>query len=303
VPNADVYHSAVAGYGGVLGALAKYTTRKPFILTEHGIYPREREEELMQADWVIPSMRNAWINSFYNLSKLAYAYADRVTSLFESACYKQQEIGCDPSKCRIIPNGIDCSRFINIPIRDTSETINIGAFVRFAPIKDLKTLIYAFYNLHSRINTTKLFIMGGTDDPTYRDECLTLIKNLELDSVEVTGYIDTIEYMESMDFTVMSSISEGQPLAILESLASGRPCVTTNVGNCSELLCSEDGYGQAGIYCTPMDTVGLANAMELMCLNSNIRKMFGNNGKERIKNRYTHTQMIDSYLRVYDEVV
>ena len=83
IPQADMYHSAVAGYGGIMGAYAKYKTNKPFILTEHGIYPREREEELLMADWVPDSMRQAWIRSFYNLSRCAYFFADKVTTLFK----------------------------------------------------------------------------------------------------------------------------------------------------------------------------------------------------------------------------
>ena len=72
---------------------------------------------------------------------------------------------------------------------------------------------------------------GGSEDEEYKEECIALIKRLGLNNVIITGYVDTAEYMKNMDITVMSSISEGQPLAILESLSAGRPCVTTNVGN------------------------------------------------------------------------
>ena len=83
VPEADLYHSGVTGYGGILGSLAKHITGKPFVLTEHGIYPREREEELLQADWVTPSLRNIWITVFYNLSKYCNG--------FSTFCFKRLE--------------------------------------------------------------------------------------------------------------------------------------------------------------------------------------------------------------------
>lgn len=304
IPEADLYHSAVTGYGGILGSIAKKVTKKPFVLTEHGIYPREREEELLQADWVVSSLRSTWIDMFYNLSKCAYYYADRVTSLFNNASQKQIEIGCDPEKCTIVANGIHYENFSSIKAKENSECINIGAFIRFAPIKDIKTLIYAFYELNKKIQNVNLYILGGTDDQNYKEECLSLIERLGMKNIFVEGHIDTVEYMGKMDFTVMSSISEGQPLAILESLASARPCITTNVGNCNALLEQpEDDYGQAGFCCSPMDSVGIARFMEILCTNKTLRCEFGENGRERVKNNYTHEIMKNKYLEVYREVM
>ena len=52
---ADVYHSISTGYGGILETLGSLTYDKPLFLTEHGIYTREREEELLRAKWVLPN--------------------------------------------------------------------------------------------------------------------------------------------------------------------------------------------------------------------------------------------------------
>ena len=56
------------------------------------------------------------------------------------------------------------------------------------------------------------------------------------ENVIFTGRVDIISYMEKLDFTILTSISEGQPLSVLESFAARRPCVTTDVGCCRELL-------------------------------------------------------------------
>ena len=47
--------------------------------------------------------------------------------------------------------------------------------------------------------------------------------------------------MEKLDFTILTSISEGQPLSVLESMAARRPCVCTDVGCCRELLEGKQG--------------------------------------------------------------
>ena len=67
VPKADVYHTTATGYGGLLGALGSWKYNKPLIVTEHGIYTREREEELLRAKWVSPHFRQHWIDMFYML--------------------------------------------------------------------------------------------------------------------------------------------------------------------------------------------------------------------------------------------
>src|SRR5690606_25119411 len=101
IPRADVYHSVSTGYAGVIGALGKILYNRPFLLTEHGIYSREREEEIIKADWVKGYFKDLWIQYFYRLSSCAYDHADRVTTLFNRNREIEIELGCDPNKIDI----------------------------------------------------------------------------------------------------------------------------------------------------------------------------------------------------------
>ena len=62
LPQADVYHSVATGYCGVIGAMAAEIYHKPFIITEHGIYSREREVEIIKSDWAKGDFKAVWIN-------------------------------------------------------------------------------------------------------------------------------------------------------------------------------------------------------------------------------------------------
>ena len=95
VPVADVYHAISTGYGGLLACLGSSVSHAPVLLTEHGIYTREREEEIIRADWVVPSFKDRWIRFFYLLSEEIYRRAFRVTSLFHNARKTQIDMGCD----------------------------------------------------------------------------------------------------------------------------------------------------------------------------------------------------------------
>ena len=171
VPKADVYHAISTGYGGLLACLGGSLNHAPVLLTEHGIYTREREEEIIRAEWVVPSFKSRWIRFFYMLSEEIYRRAFRVSSLFYNARRTQIEMGCDGAKCIVIPNGVQYQRFCDIPLKEEDGWVDIGAVVRLAPIKDVKTMIYAFFELASRVPNVRLHIMGGVDDEGYANEC------------------------------------------------------------------------------------------------------------------------------------
>ena len=300
-PEADLYHAAVTGYGGMIGALAAYKTRKPFLLTEHGIYPREREEELLTADWLHPALRDFWIDFFYGLSRFAYMHAARVTSLFPDALRRQVQIGCPPEKCRVIPNGIELEPFLGMDIADASMPSHIGALIRFAAIKDLKTMIRAFAIVRQQIPGAVLHLMGGTDDESYRLACVRLAESLHLqEAIRFEGHVSAAEYLPQMRFTVLSSISEGQPLAILESMASGRPVISTRVGNCPDLILSGK---PAGLVVPPMRPDLLAQAMISLCRpDAPIRDM-GLAGREKVRQHHDLPDMLHAYHELYREVL
>ena len=187
VPKADLYHAICTGYGGLLACRGGSTFHRPVLLTEHGIYTREREEEIIRAEWVRPDFKERWIRFFYMLSEQIYRQAFRVTSLFASARSIQIGMGCPAEKCIVIPNGIPYETFCGIPLKAEDGWVDIGALVRLAPIKDIKTLLYAFWELSARRKNVRLHILGGVDDAEYAAECTALARQLGLENVRFTG--------------------------------------------------------------------------------------------------------------------
>ena len=303
VPDADIYHSVSTGYAGALGSLAAWKTGKPFLVTEHGIYTREREEDLLRATWLVPRFRSLWIDFFYTLSDCAYSHAKKITSLFQGASRIQHEIGAEKDRQVVIPNGIHEERFVDIPLKEEDENeISIGAVVRVARIKDLKTMIYAFIEAEQILEVAKLYILGDTDDEEYKEECERVIRQLGFeDRIVFTGMVDVREYLERFDFTLLTSISEGQPLSILESLAAGRPCIATDVGCCRELLLADDGHGTAGMIVPPMNASLLANAIVLMGGDPYLRQHMAKSGRARVLEHYTNHGMVSRYRSIYEE--
>lgn len=305
LPKADIYHCVATGYAGVLGSMAKHFYRSALVISEHGIYTREREEELLKASWVAGIYKNIWIDQFHKMSMLAYTRADTVTSLYSHARELQIGLGCPEEKLRVTPNGIDMDRFKDMPGKtaEDEQYVNIGAVLRVAPIKDVKTMIRAFAFAKEKLPSLKLWVMGPTDeDEEYAKECFELVDALKVEDVIFTGRVNVTEYLGRMDFTLLTSISEGQPLTILEGFAAHKPVVCTDVGCCRELIYGGDDFGTAGILCHIMNTAELAAAMVEMGKSPRLRQEMGENGYKRVAASYQIQQMINTYKEIYEEI-
>ena len=282
VPKADLYHCVATGYSGILGSMAKYFHGSSLLISEHGIYTREQ---------------------FKKMSLLAYEKADMVTCLYDHARELQIELGCPAEKIRVTPNGINAQALADLPGKTEEEQqfINAGAVLRVTPIKDVKTMIQAFDFARKQVKNLKLWIMGPTDeDEKYAKECFELVESLGVKDVEFTGRVNIKDYLGKMDFTLLTSISEGQPLTILESYAAHKPVIATDVGNCRELIYgNNDGFGEAGILTHIMNIEEIAHAMVTMSIYEEDRLRMGEAGYKRVNAFYRIEQMKAVYQEIY----
>lgn len=303
LPRADLYHCVATGYAGVLGSMAKHRYGSRLLISEHGIYTREREEELIKAKWVSGIYKNIWIAQFRKMSRLAYERSNLVTSLFEHARELQTELGCPAEKTMVTPNGIRVENFQNIPGKQDEDKgmVNIGAVLRVAPIKDVKTMLQAFGFAKKKNSRLKLWIMGPWDeDQEYAQECFDLVEAMELKDVVFTGRVAVRDYLGRMDVTILTSISEGQPLTILESYAAHKPVIATDVGNCYGLIYGEnDAFGQAGILTHIMNVEEIAEAMLIMAEKETQRLRMGEAGYQRVMGKYRIEYMQEAYWKIY----
>lgn len=305
VVEADCYHAISTGYAGILACKGHYLYKKPVVLTEHGIYTREREEEIIKVDWTQGIFKDLWINYFYMLSDCIYNCASQVISLFQASRKIQLELGCPAMKTRVISNGVYVEQFENIPQKEPDDPyINVGAVLRVVPIKDVKTLINAFALAQTKVPNLKLYIMGPTDEnPGYYEECLEFIKSFQVENIVFTGRVNVKEYLGKMDMTILTSISEGQPLSILEAMASSRPCIATDVGGCRELLYGgeKDRLGKSGIIVPVMNIDKIADAIVTLAQDEELRAEMGYTGKLRVKAFYQNEQVTRTYHELYEQ--
>lgn len=307
IPKADIYHCLCTGYAGVLGSMAKYMYGGRLLISEHGVYTREREEELIKAKWVQGIYKNIWIEQFKKMSALAYGKADTVTCLYRHAKELQAELGCSVDKIMIVPNGIDVERFETLPGKsgEDKDSIHIGAVVRVAPIKDIMTMIQAFGFAKEMEPSLKLWIMGSCEEEDeYAKDCYELVRVMGISDVVFTGKVDVTEYYGRMDIMLLTSISEGQPLTILESFAAHKPVIATDVGNCRGLISGEnDDYGEAGIVTRIMHVEEIARAILTLAHDKALRRKMGENGYRRVTSGFRFSYLQEAYRHIYESLL
>jgi glycosyltransferase involved in cell wall biosynthesis len=316
---ADVVHAISTGYAGGLAALHKAELRVPLLTTEHGLYTRERAQEIWDAEW-IPGEEEAdarrsgnffkgwWNRMFQSLEKITYGYSDAVVSLFEANRKYQIGRGAPAERTLVIPNGIDLELYETTRRkRRRSGKYRIGLVGRVVPIKDIKTFLNACKIVAGRLGPSRveISVIGPTDeDPPYAAQCSELIRGFGLESVvRMVGKTDPRPYYETLDVSVLTSLSEGQPMVVLESMACGIPVVSTDVGSCRELLEGRPGedrnLGDAGVLTGLADPEATAEALLGLSTDPERRAAMGRTGRRRVEHYYRLDQVRDAYRNLY----
>ena len=318
IPKAKVYHSLCTGYAGLLGCVAKMVHNRPFILSEHGIYVHERIIEISQANWLQQDedeflnlehrsfFKDWWIKLFTNMGQLAYDHADDITSLYQGNIRKQIKFGAAEEKINLITNGIDVEKY-SLPkiTKAKNDPVHIALVGRVVPIKDIKTFVKSIAFVYVKYPQIKVSIIGPLDeDEAYYDECVRMVKILDLENIiEFTGKKNVLEEYPKIDLMALSSISEGQPIVILEAMASGIPFVSTDVGSCKELLIGmseeDKDLGVCGLLVPFGDVQKMGNAILELVQQDEVRRKMGEIAKKRVQIYYNEEDVIKKYNKLY----
>jgi len=319
---ARVYHTVSTGYAGFLGALLRYRNRRPLLVSEHGIYTKERKIDLFQSQWIrdnrnvferdvsqISYFRELWVRFFETLGRTCYDAGERIVALYEGNRLRQVADGALAARTSTIPNGIDLPRLAALRAQRPQGVPPVLCLIgRVVPIKDVKTFLRAMLTVVRQCPQAEGWIAGPEDeDPEYAAECRSLVESLGLrDRVKFLGFQRIDALLPRVGVLVLSSISEALPLVVLEGFAAGVPCVTTDVGACRELVHGRAGedaaLGAAGGVVRIADPEALAaEALSLLTVPQRWQAAQAA-GIARVERYYTQEQMVGSYRALYEEL-
>jgi glycosyltransferase involved in cell wall biosynthesis len=320
---AKVYHTISTGYAGFLGAILHYKTGRPLLVSEHGIYTKERKIDLLQTQWIrdnrgpferdisqVSYFRELWVRFFEAIGKLAYDAAEDIVALYEGNRQRQIDDGAPAARTRNIPNGIDVERYAGLIDERKPKAHRVVALIgRVVPIKDIKTFIRAIFIASRTMPDIQGWIVGPEEeDKAYALECRALVESLMLTSnVKFLGFQSIDGILPSVDLIALTSISEALPLVVLEGFAAGVPAITTDVGSCRQLIDGMDeedrAIGSAGMIVKLANPAAFAQGV-LALLGDEARWNAAQAaGLARVRRYYTKDQMVERYRALYEKLM
>jgi colanic acid/amylovoran biosynthesis glycosyltransferase len=200
-------------------------------------------------------------------------------------CRSQLMKYCDPGhwdKMHVVRLGVDPEEFTPV-MHAGNPHLQIVCVGRLVPAKGQHILLRAFSSLHAKGHAVHLTLVGdGPDLPSLKQEVAE--KGLEA-SVTFRGALnhdETRRQLAEADIFALASFAEGIPVALMEAMAMGIPCVTTSIAGIPELIRDKED----GLLVSASSAESLACAIESLLVDRELRERLGAAGRERVIARY-----------------
>ncbi len=269
-------------YGGLAATLA----RVPFVCNVEG-------ENTLRMQRAVPILR--WS------AKRSRAMIVVSESLKRSAC---RVTGVAPERLTVVYNGVDLDKFNThhsnsdvLPVLRKGGA-HAGCVGRLHPVKDHACLFRAIDHVRQFVPNVHLSLIG---DGPLRRELSDLQSDLGLrDHISFLGQRDDVaRLLPQFDVFVLSSLSEGISIALLEAMAAGLPVVATNVGGNPEVV----QHGVTGLLVPPQDSRALADALLQVLSDPEARQAMGRKGRERVEAHFSLSAMARHYGQIYERAL
>lgn len=268
----------------VYGVIAAAFTKTEVIFTEHGrFYPDS-------STW-----KRKLINPILNL------LTDQVTAISKATKQALLEFENIPEKSiEVIYNGIAPLEFNaektqvlrkNLKIPDNHTVL--GTVARFDPIKNHKMMLNAFAQVLKAHPSTILLIVGDGEERKNIEQCIATLDIA--DNVLLVGYVPKpAEHIALMDVFLLSSLSEGTSMTLLEAMSIGKPCVVTDAGGNPEIVI-HDHNG----FVTPNDNADEFSKAITCLLESKKHSHYSSKALERFSQEFSAKTMNEKYTTRY----
>jgi glycosyltransferase involved in cell wall biosynthesis len=201
-----------------------------------------------------------------------------------------------PEKATLIPgSGVDTERFIKSPEPDGIPVVILPA--RLLWDKGVGEFVEAARLLRSKCIKARFALVGDIDLDNPTSVTIEQLRDWEKEGViEWWGWKDSMEQVYAEAHIVcLPSYREGLPKTLVEAAACGRPIIAFDVPGCREIVRPD----KNGLLVPVYDVPGLADAMEYLITNSDIRKSMGTAGREIVEDGFSAELIVSQTLGVY----
>ncbi|MEU6736348.1 GT4 family glycosyltransferase PelF [Streptomyces physcomitrii] len=293
-PETGLSHAVSGGLAALPGLAARELHGVPLLLTEHGVYLRERYLGYRTGGcgWPVKALL---LGFFRLLAEETYRRASLITPGNRYNRLWEEQGGAAPERIRTVYNGVDPADFP--PAGPEPEQPTLSWAGRVDPIKDLETLVRAFALVREEIPRARLRLFGGTPrgGEAYRERCAQLADSLgHGEAVVFEGRVEDItDAYAAGNVVMLSSISEGFPFTLIEAMSCGRATVSTDVGGVREAV------GETGLVVPPRDPRAMADAALALLRDPGRRAALGEAARLRVIEQFTLRRTVDTFREIY----
>jgi glycosyltransferase involved in cell wall biosynthesis len=274
----DVIHVHVANLQADVAAIAARLLRRPLYVKVVSGGPLGDVQRLR---------RVAWLTRYVGLRSAARVQA--ISAEIESDIVS---IGVPRARVLRIPNGINPADYngvraganvderVRLQLPDSAVVVLYGG--RFAAYKGLDDLLAAWAQLGAGSSRRLVLVGQRRDAPSH-----TASRNAEVIVRPWTADIGA--YLRAADIFVMPSHSEGMSNALLEAMACGLPSIATRVGAAETMI----EHGHNGVLVEPGDRGGLAQAIDRLIANPDLRRTMGLAAAASVRTRFDIRGVVD----------
>lgn len=211
--------------------------------------------------------------------------------------------GLERNRIEVIYNGIDL--FAHHPHRPSRGIVRqelqfadddfvVMQVARLNRLKDHTTAFRAIKEVLYRVPNIRLVLVGdGEERAALELKCRNLGLRTHVDFLGSRS--DVPHLLQGADVFLLSSISEGIPLTLIEAMATGLPCVATDVGGTSEVVSN----GETGLLAPAGDHHMLASHIAELAADQSLRARLGTAGRTRAETHFSSRRMHARYRALY----
>ena len=268
------------------------TGTRPVILTEHGRHFPD-----------FPSRKRTVVN------RLLLRKHDRIFGVGKAT---QQALianeGLPASRVEMIYNGVDLKALgkadpgARASVRQefgfAADDFVVLLIARLHELKDHQTALRTIDRVRQAVPNVRLLLVGEGDQRPAIEQ--TIVERSLQDHVKLAGTrSDIANLLAASDSFLLTSISEGIPLTVIEAMAARRPVVATAVGGLSEMI----QHGRNGLLAAAGDDAGLAQSLVQLYRQPELRTAMGGTGEAIARDMFSLDSMLKAYREVYRDVM